>query len=212
MSVANGAIPSEETKTVFSILPAQFPNADEKIKTKEFLEASSAAVTLVETFGKVFSPVIYDMSGNIKKITNKYEEDIEKHEYLEEMILKEKDTGKLIATDALLWLRRALHFLCSFFQSVVDDTLSERCSQDLTPFIKSAYSETLEPHHGWLGTQLFNVLSRFIPNRTNLIYTLALERYNQDTYVIRDMQAYTAKMMDCVRRLIQFYKDHNLES
>ncbi|KAJ8931728.1 hypothetical protein NQ314_015326 [Rhamnusium bicolor] len=95
---------------------------------------------------------------------------------------------------------------------VIDDTLSERCSPDLTPLIKNAYSATLEEYHGWLGTQLFNVLSRFAPNRRHLFYTLALESSNHDSFVIRDMQAFIGKMKDCVRRLRQFYQTHNLES
>ncbi|XP_018564403.1 pleckstrin homology domain-containing family A member 8 [Anoplophora glabripennis] len=212
MSVANGAIPQEETKTIFSILPAQFPSVDGKIKTKEFLDAASGAVTLVDRFGKVFSPVTYDMNGNIRKLSQKYEEDTENNEYLEDMILKEQQGGQGLATDALMWLRRALHFLSSFFQRIVDDTNSERCSPDLTGFLKTAYSETLEEYHGWLGTQLFNVLSRFTPNRRHLIYTLALDRHNRDSNVINDMQNYNQKMIACVRYLTHFYKTNNLES
>ncbi|KAJ8944532.1 hypothetical protein NQ318_009695 [Aromia moschata] len=211
MSVVNGAIPSEERKTAFSVLPAQFPNADEKIKTKDFF-GSLFSCSLFKKFGKVFSPVTYDMKGNIKKLTSKYEEDREKHEYLEDMILREQELGGIIATDALMWLRRALDFLSTFFQSVIEDTNSERCSLDLTPFIKGAYSGTLEEYHGWLGTQLFNVLSRFAPNRRHLIYTLALEKHNRDADVIKDMEAYNEKMEGCVRKLCQFYKDHELES
>lgn len=212
MSAANGAIPQEETKTAFSILPVQFPSGDGKIKTKEFLDAASGAVTLVERFGKVFSPVIYDMNGNIRKLTQKYEENKENNEYLEDMVLKEQQEGQGFATDALMWLRRALHFLSAFFQHIIDDTRSERCSPDLTAFLKNAYSETLEEYHGWLGTQLFNVLSRFAPNRRHLIYTLALDRHNRDSNVISDMQSYNQKMIACVRYLTHFYKTNNLES
>ncbi|KAJ8917656.1 hypothetical protein NQ315_005103 [Exocentrus adspersus] len=212
MSVANGAILQEETKTAFSILPVQFPSVNEKIKTKEFLDASSGAVCLIERFGKVFSPVTYDMNGNIKKLTHKYEEDLETHEYLEDMILQEQQSGQGSATDSLMWLRRALHFLSTFFQNIIDDTRSERCSPDLTPFVKNAYSETLEQYHGWLGTQLFNVLSRFAPNRRHLIYTLALDTHSKESIVISDMETFTEKMSAVVKHLTQFYKDNNLES
>lgn len=41
-----------------------------------------------------------------QKITQKYNEDQTKHEYLEDMLLLEKQQGGLIAIDALQWLRR----------------------------------------------------------------------------------------------------------
>ncbi|KAJ8985262.1 hypothetical protein NQ317_007047 [Molorchus minor] len=216
MSVSSDGIPGEEFQeviTIFSTLPAQFPDVSrDMIRTKQFLDASSAMVTLVEKFGKVFSPVIYDMNGNIKKITTKYNEDREKYKYLEDMILSERNDGGAIATDALMWLRRALHFLSTFFQYVIEDTSNEQCSPDLRTLIKNAYSETLEQYHGWLGTQLFNVLSRFAPNRRHLIYTLASDQHNQDAAVIKDMKKYNEKMSGCVKKLLQFYKDHDLES
>lgn len=78
--------------------------------------------------------------------------------------------------------------------------------------MKKAYSETLEPHHGWLGTQLFNVLSRFAPSRKALFYTLSLERYNKDKQVLKDMRQYHQKMTACVARLTEFYAKHQLEN
>jgi hypothetical protein len=52
---------------------------------------------------------------------------------------------------------RALHFITRFFQSIIDDTDNNYNVQDLSPFVKNAYKETLERYHGWLGSQLFNV-------------------------------------------------------
>ncbi|KAL1488543.1 hypothetical protein ABEB36_015007 [Hypothenemus hampei] len=212
MSVQNGAVPNEESKTAFTILSIYFPEPGEKIKTLEFLEASSGIVSLVEKFGKVFSPVVTDMNGNIKKLFRKYNENIDLNHNIEDMILREKMEGDIIATDALLWLRRALHFISSFFQYIIMDTESERVAQDLTPFVKNAYSDSLERHHGWLGTQLFNVLARFVPTRKQLLYTLALDKHNKEEQVLRDMRQYHQRMMNCVGRLTQFYIEHQLEN
>lgn len=41
-----------------------------------------------------------------QKLQQKYNEDCESHHYLEDMILKEQVEGDVLATDALLWLRR----------------------------------------------------------------------------------------------------------
>ncbi|VEN34588.1 unnamed protein product [Callosobruchus maculatus] len=202
----------EDTRTVFCTLKGHFPNPSEKIKTFDFLQASVSAVALIERFGKIFSPVIYDMGGNISKLTDKYKEDEESNLYLEDMILKEHAEGGLIAADALLWLRRGLNFLSMFFQLVIEDTLADRCASDLAPLLRRAYSETLEPYHGWLGMQLFNVLSRFAPTRRQLFYTLALERNDMDEMVLLRMRSYNNNMKACVRRLADFYREIGLES
>lgn len=47
MSVKNGAVPNEENKTVFTSLPVYFPDANEKLITYEFLDASSGVVFIV---------------------------------------------------------------------------------------------------------------------------------------------------------------------
>ncbi|CAH1379113.1 unnamed protein product [Tenebrio molitor] len=216
MSVSNGGLPSEESATLFSTLPGQFPNVaedrEQKIKTREFLDASSGVVILVEKFGKVFAPVIYDMNGNIRKISGKYEEDKENYEFVEDMVLKKRDAGDLVVVDALQWLRRALHFITRFFQSIIDDTDNNYNVQDLSPFVKNAYKETLERYHGWLGSQLFNILSRFTPNRQHLFYTLALEKHNKEEHVLRDLRMFTQRMSTCVQKLVDFYQLHDLET
>ncbi|KAJ3642538.1 hypothetical protein Zmor_025306 [Zophobas morio] len=216
MSVSNGGLPSEESATIFSTLPGQFPNLvenkNQKMKTREFIDASSGVVTLVEKFGKVFAPVIYDMNGNIRKITGKYEEDKDKNEFMEDMILKQKEAGELVVVNALQWLRRALHFVSCFFQAIIEDSDNNNYTQDLSPFVKSAYKETLERYHGWLGTQLFNILSRFAPNRQQLFYHLGLEKHNKEEHVLRDMRVFTCRMAACVQKLVDFYREHDLET
>ncbi|CAH2007564.1 unnamed protein product [Acanthoscelides obtectus] len=204
--------PAEDKKTAFCVLQVHFPNPSEKIKTFEFLQASFATVSLINRFGKIFSPVTYDMGGNISKLTGKYEEDESAHLYLEDMILNEHSEGGMVAVDALLWLRRGLNFLSMFFQLVIEDTMSERCASDLAPFLRRAYVETLEPYHGWLGMQLFNVLSRFAPSRRQLFFTLGLDKDDMEDVVLLRMRAFNNNLRGCVRRLEVFYQDTGLES
>ncbi|KAG5881396.1 hypothetical protein JTB14_012012 [Gonioctena quinquepunctata] len=143
---------------------------------------------------------------------HRYDKDPQCNKYLEDMILREQAEAENTVTDALIWLRRALHFLSTFYQAIIDDTQCQRCSNDLSPFLKKAYSETLEPFHGWLGSQLFNVLTRFAPHRKHLILNFALDKPNRDQEVINDMRSYTNKMTACVRRLTEFYIAYNLET
>lgn len=101
---------SEKKQTAFSMLEHQFPNAANKLDTKEFIQAASCTVSLIERTGKVFSPVIYDMNGNIRKLKRKFDLDHGEFKYLEDMILNEQEQGSLIAVDALLWLKRYIIF------------------------------------------------------------------------------------------------------
>lgn len=107
---------------------------------------------------------------------------------------------------------RALHFLSIFYGSVIEDTLNVCPTNDLAHFLKKAYSATLEQYHGWLGTQLFNVLSRFAPTRRQFLYTLALNKDNQEEIVIKDMQKYNQRLYATVERIIDFYNSNGLES
>ena len=54
MSVKNGAVPSEETKTAFTAFIVDFPEVTEKLKTTEFLEASLGAVSLIGKQNKLW--------------------------------------------------------------------------------------------------------------------------------------------------------------
>lgn len=90
--------------------------------------------------------------------------------------------------------------------------MSGRCSNDLGPFLLDAYKTNLEQYHGWLGKQLFNVLSKYAPNRRTLINILALGQKECEDDVIRDMQTYVIRMRSCVSRLNDFYTANNLES
>lgn len=70
------------------------------------------------------------------------------------MILSERESGAILATDALQWLRRGLHFIYRFFQYVLED---KEENENLGKHMKTAYEETLKRYHGWVGTKLFNV-------------------------------------------------------
>lgn len=44
-----------------------------------------------------------------------------------------------------------------FFEKIVEDNKAGKTTEDLVAFLKEAYKETLEPYHGWMAQQLFNV-------------------------------------------------------
>ncbi|XP_072391008.1 glycolipid transfer protein [Diabrotica undecimpunctata] len=202
-------ISGSNDSTVFTVL-CVYQNSSDKIKTKEFLEACSDAVSIIERFGKAFAPVVLDMQGNIQKLKREHEKDVTSNMYVEDMILRERSEVGL-ATEALMWLKRGLHFLSTFFTLILEDSQLEMPSSDFGPLLKKAYTATLKSYHGWLGVQLFNILSRFMPNRKQLMFTLALDKDNHEQIVIRDMKVYTQNFSATIQRLNEFYYSNGLE-
>lgn len=213
MSASKGDSSSGDGNNYFSTLQAPFPKLiGGKISTSEFLQASQNVVELVDRFGHIFAPVKYDMSGNIKKLTERYETDKVKNTFLEDMILIEQSEKGNRATDALLWLRRALHFLQTFFSYVLEDTKAVNPRTDLVPFIKSSYEKCLKMYHGWMAQQVFALISRMCPGRSELINILSLGNDGQEARIIADMEIFLQQLDVNIKTLSIFYSTYNLET
>lgn len=44
-----------------------------------------------------------------------------------------------------------------FFEKIVEDSKADTPTEDLVAFLKKSYKEALEPYHGWMAQQLFDV-------------------------------------------------------
>eukprot|EP00058_Branchiostoma_floridae_P027354 XP_002612845.1 hypothetical protein BRAFLDRAFT_118409 [Branchiostoma floridae] len=95
------------------------------IPTKPFLDACRRMVPLYDHLGETaFAPVKSDINGNILKLTKKYSTDPDRYSTLQDIVkqeMAEKTTkAKNSATDALLWLRRALEFHQHFLAVIAE--------------------------------------------------------------------------------------------
>lgn len=191
----------------------QFPELiNGKINTEEFLLAAASVVRTIDKFGKLFAPVRYDMQGNIDKLQTRYSKDVKVNSTLQDMILLEKSTEQdLIAVDALMWLRRALHMILLFFERIVETHKVEEPTEDLVAFLREAYKETLEPYHGWMAQQLFNLLSRMTPSRSQLLLALADGKPGKEKITLSNMELSLVNLRKNVTALKEFYNDHDLE-
>lgn len=191
----------------------QFPEIiDNKINTEEFLQASRDVVQIIEKLGKTFAPIRHDMCGNINKLKTRYVMSKKINSTLQDMILLEKSTEKdLIAVNALMWLRRALHMILLFFEKLIEDHKAGNATEDLVAFLKEAYKETLEPYHGWMGQQLFSLLSRMTPYRSQLLLSLADGETGKEEIILRDMEVSLINLRKNVLALKEFYDENNLE-
>lgn len=84
--------------------PTTFHNG--KIKIEEFLVASQEIITLMESFGRLFTPVINDMQNNHDKIKKYLENSTSDIEFLEDLILDDLKNPHNSTKLSLLWLKR----------------------------------------------------------------------------------------------------------
>jgi hypothetical protein len=117
--------------------------------------------------GAAFTLVRSDISGNVQKLEAKmkqYGSDV-----LEPMAETEIGQGKPVWSDknsaftALLWLKRALDYLCMLLRN-----LSTRPADELSPCVKDAYDATLAKYHGWGTRQIFKIAFAAVPYRKDL--------------------------------------------
>ncbi|CAL1686373.1 unnamed protein product [Lasius platythorax] len=195
------SIIQKEACTIESDNRVHFPEIiDDKINTEEFLQAARDVVLIVDKFGKLFISIRYDMQGNIDKLTTRYSMDKKSNSTLQDMILLEKSTEEnLIAVNALMCLTR-----------IVEDHKAGKATEDLVEFLKEAYKETLGPYHGWIAQQLFNLLSRMAPTRSQLLLSLADEEPDKEEITLYNMELSLINLKKNVLAIKTFYNDHNL--
>lgn len=81
-----------------------------------------------------------------QKLTKVYGTDVLKYQYLEDMIVLNVNVDDF-AANALLWLKRGLQLICTFFENIYNDAKS---SEPLKQHLQDAYERTLKPYHGFI--------------------------------------------------------------
>lgn len=162
-----------EARIDFSKLKC-FPELDgenNKIATKAFIESANNVIDSIESFGMLFSPIVKDMRGNVKRLEAKYNQNDKAFHYLEDLILcdnqgNENSNSFDTVTEGLLWLKRALEMIERFFRNMLDDTT---CSDNVKHLLKKAYEDALLPYHGFFAQKGFQLLHHYVPTRTTLL-------------------------------------------
>ncbi|XP_023166975.1 glycolipid transfer protein [Drosophila hydei] len=180
-----------------------FPATEQdKIETQAFLNASKEIVTVIETFGKLFTPVIKDMNGNINKLTKVYGTDVLKYNYLEDMIVLNVNVDDYAST-ALLWLKRGLQLICTFFENIYNDAQRKEA---LKPHLQDAYEKTLKPYHGFIVQSTIKIIYSWVPTRSQLLGQGPAQLEN-----IEVLTNYLPTMRTHLDRIDALLKAHNLD-
>ncbi|KAK2155580.1 hypothetical protein LSH36_236g02033 [Paralvinella palmiformis] len=182
--------------TFFAKISPNFSPPDENgnIDTETFLKAGKQIVPIFDVLGTAFMPVKSDVEGNITRLSKKYNSDQEKFHFLKAILEDELERkcaqDKYSSTQALLWFKRTLEYITLFLQILIEDHKSGTKTENMGPFIRRAYDETLKKYHGWLVQKVFSVVSRAAPWRKDFLKALAGGQDDFEDEVISDMEQY----------------------
>ncbi|XP_016973517.1 glycolipid transfer protein [Drosophila rhopaloa] len=186
----------------FKALKGFPPNTTDKLETQAFLAASKEIVTVIETFGKLFTPVINDMNGNINKLTKAYGSDVLKYQYLEDLIVLNVNVDDF-AANALLWLKRGLQLICAFFENIYNDA---QAKEALKQHLQDAYERTLKPYHGFIVQSTIKIIYSWVPTRSQLLGQGAAQAEN-----IEVLASFLPTMRAHLDSIDALLKAHNLD-
>eukprot|EP00003_Mantamonas_plastica_P010578 TRINITY_DN2002_c2_g1_i16.p1 TRINITY_DN2002_c2_g1~~TRINITY_DN2002_c2_g1_i16.p1 ORF type:complete len:265 (+),score=72.14 TRINITY_DN2002_c2_g1_i16:570-1364(+) len=187
---------------------AAIPLKDNEVSIEEFLAACTEIVGVFDNMGSTLSPVKSDMNGNIEKLTNWYKKDesVATMQKLVQVEIDAKTTTKSgSATDALLWLRRALNFIRMFLTHVTENT-----DKELTESASFAYGESLSKYHGWAVRQVFNLAMKGVPYRADWIKSVSDDE-SDDKTVCAEIEAFLEVAIPYMDNLTEFYGENSLE-
>ncbi|XP_057327069.1 putative protein PLEKHA9 isoform X2 [Microplitis mediator] len=198
-------------------LAIKFPKViNGKINTKNFLAASQAIIKILDKFGKVFAPIKYDMQINIEKIIIKYLANKQEYFTLQDLLLSEQASGKnTIVIDALVWLTRGLRMIQLFIDKIVKNSKAVPAktgneAEDLVASVKDSYKESLEPYHGWMAQQLFGLLTRMTPTKSQLMLSLANNLPNQEAITLKALENLSKGLKENLVTLRSFLNENHL--
>ncbi|KAF6232558.1 hypothetical protein HO173_009226 [Letharia columbiana] len=159
----------------FDDVPVQ-ANNDNAIPTSDFLEAAESLTTLFDVLGSMaFTPVKNDMIGNIKKVRDRQLATPADSETLQSLVTNELKTKKHTAAEGLLWLVRALDFTSQGIRSNLQNP-----SDELSASFRTAYGNTLKPHHSFMVKPIFSAAMSATPYRKDFYAKLGDDQAKVD--------------------------------
>ncbi|KAL0264787.1 hypothetical protein SLS55_000739 [Diplodia seriata] len=167
---------------------------DNAIRTSEFLDASESLTTLFDVLGSAaFKPVKSDMTGNITKLRNRQIEKPADSETLQALVINEIAEKKHTAAEGLLWLTRGLDFTAQALRENIKNP-----TQELADSFRTAYGNTLKPHHSFVIKPIFSAAMSATPYRKDFYAKLG----DDDAKVQQQLEQY----LSALERLITIIK------
>ncbi|KAL6708094.1 hypothetical protein ACN47E_003528 [Coniothyrium glycines] len=169
---------------------------DNAIPTNDFLDAAESLTTLFDVLGSAaFKPVKSDMIGNVKKIRDRQLAAPAQSNTLQELVLNELKEKKHVATEGLVWLNRALDFTAQALRHNIQNS-----DKELADSFRTAYGNTLKPHHSFVVKPLFSAAMSATPYRKDFYHKLG----DDPAKVQAELEKWLAALEKVVAVLNQF--------
>ncbi|KAM0557976.1 hypothetical protein ACHAPJ_005141 [Fusarium lateritium] len=185
----------QSMKRSFTTVPVDEANGN-AVSTTEFLEASESLTTIFDAIGGVaFGPVKKDILGNVEKLRVRQQEALAESGTVQDLVRNELKTGKHTATEGALWLIRGLDFTNqALARNVATPT------EELADSFRSAYGNTLKPHHSFIVKPIFAAAMSAVPYRKDFYSKLG----DNPELVQSELQTYLAAFTRIVSILKEF--------
>jgi pleckstrin homology domain containing family A member 8 len=154
-------------------------------------------------------------------LRQKYSIDNEKYRTLQNIVQQEVDdkvtTVKNSATDALLWLKRAIWFFKEIFNEILNQDPDD-IEHNLKDLIHSSYSKTLQKYHNWVVRSIFTLAMRTLPTREQFMTNLAINKQEYldnkiqfEKQILQDIKLTVQSVSIPLDYIDQFYLDKKLD-
>jgi hypothetical protein len=128
----------------------------------------------------------------------RYIEHPETSKTFQDIVLSEVNEKHKVATDAILWLKRALEFTSLALRLNI-----QNAAEELSASFSKAYSTTLSKHHSFMIRPVFSLAMSACPSRKNFYEKLA-EGGDLAT-LMKQIDLWVAGLEEKLKIIVDFY-------
>ncbi|GLC37748.1 hypothetical protein PLESTB_001472800 [Pleodorina starrii] len=187
----------------FQFLPG-VKGPDGFILTQPFLDVCRQVLPVVDKLGTAFGLVKTDIGGNIERLSQRAAKDPERYTRLftivQDEVVENCQNDSSSCTKGLLWLKRAMEFVCAILRRLHDDP-----DTPLGTVVSETYSATLMQFHGFFASSAFSLAFKFVPSREQF-----LSKVGEGATVMIEMKLLVDSFSEVLAEIHKFMEEQGL--
>ncbi|EFJ40822.1 Ca2+/H+ antiporter, cation antiporter, membrane protein [Volvox carteri f. nagariensis] len=109
--------------------------------------------------------------------------------------------GGSSCTKGLLWLKRAMQFICAILRRLHDDPTAQ-----LSTIVAETYSQTLMQYHGFFTSSAFSLAFKFVPSREQF-----MSKVGEGPDVMSELKAFVDGFSEILAEIHKFLDEQGLD-